>query len=300
MWDLPRPGIKPVSPALAGGLFYHWATREPHIPHLDFCMLLFVLLFVVVVCCACAHFLQIFNITETWYVSTPSECSRHWAEIICLHACLAPEPGCLWKAESRGLAHVCIFISSTWLHIHCTCTDRITSSHRRKYSKFLGRALWPPDFLEGPQDEKESSLSLSMLNSCHINSFLHWDIQIPHKRFATGPCEAPRRKRQCAFILIYLPQNLLVKWVFHGNTRETLFYTHSIQTESHSALGSTLRIEQGLWSFIKLTKASQLTFPAPTGPTTANSSPGLTVKERSCRVGVSDAYKLKFIKRYPF
>ena len=166
--------------------------------------------------------------------------------------------------------------------------------------KVSGKSFMTSRLPGGATDEKESSLSLSILNSCHINNFLHWDIQIPHKQFTTGPCEASRRKRQYAFILIYLPQNLLVKWVFHGNTRETLFHTHSIQTESHSALGSTLRIQQGLWSCIKLTKASQLTFPAPTGPTTANSSPGLTVKERSCRVGVSDAYKLKFIKMYPF
>ena len=27
MWDLPRPGIKPVSPALAG-ILNHWITRE--------------------------------------------------------------------------------------------------------------------------------------------------------------------------------------------------------------------------------------------------------------------------------
>ena len=26
--DLPDPGIEPVSPALEGGFFYHWATRE--------------------------------------------------------------------------------------------------------------------------------------------------------------------------------------------------------------------------------------------------------------------------------
>ena len=28
MWDLPGPGLEPVSPALAGGLFNHCATRE--------------------------------------------------------------------------------------------------------------------------------------------------------------------------------------------------------------------------------------------------------------------------------
>ena len=28
MWDLPGPGTEPLSPELAGGFFYHWATRE--------------------------------------------------------------------------------------------------------------------------------------------------------------------------------------------------------------------------------------------------------------------------------
>ena len=28
MWGFPRPGIEPVSPALAGGFFTIWATRE--------------------------------------------------------------------------------------------------------------------------------------------------------------------------------------------------------------------------------------------------------------------------------
>ena len=31
MWDLPRPGIEPMSPALAGGFFNHWTTREDHL-----------------------------------------------------------------------------------------------------------------------------------------------------------------------------------------------------------------------------------------------------------------------------
>ena len=70
-------------------------------------------------------------------VSTPSEHSPHWAEIICLCICLTPEPGCLWKAESQGLAHICTYVSGTWLHIHYTCTERIMSSHKRKCSKLL-------------------------------------------------------------------------------------------------------------------------------------------------------------------
>ena len=28
MWDLPGPGLEPVSPALAGGVYSHCATRE--------------------------------------------------------------------------------------------------------------------------------------------------------------------------------------------------------------------------------------------------------------------------------
>lgn len=32
-------------------------------------------------------------------MSTPSEHSPHWAEIVCLHICLAPEAACLWWAE---------------------------------------------------------------------------------------------------------------------------------------------------------------------------------------------------------
>ena len=128
MWDLPRPGIKPVSPALAGGLFYHWATREPHIPHLDFCMLLFVLLFVVVVCCACAHFLQIFNITQMWYVSTPSECSRHWAEI--MSACLSrPRTWLPLKGrESGSCSRLYLYLQHVAAHsLHVHQPDHIKS-----------------------------------------------------------------------------------------------------------------------------------------------------------------------------
>ena len=32
--DLPNPGIEPVSPALAGGFFTHWAIRKAHFKHI--------------------------------------------------------------------------------------------------------------------------------------------------------------------------------------------------------------------------------------------------------------------------
>ena len=37
MWDLPRPGFEPVSPALAGGFVNHCATRE--VLFVDFLMM---------------------------------------------------------------------------------------------------------------------------------------------------------------------------------------------------------------------------------------------------------------------
>ena len=167
--------------------------------------------------------------------------------------------------------------------------------------KVSGKSFMTSRLPGGATDEKESSLSLSILNSCHINNFLHWDIQIPHKQFTTGPCEASRRKRQYAFILIYLPWNLLVKWVFHGTHLEKHCSRHTQFKLSHTRLWAPLwGLNRCCGVASSWQKASQLTFPAPTGPTTANSSPGLTVKERPCRVGVSDAYKLKFIKMYPF
>ena len=40
-WDLSGSGIKTVSPALAGGFFYHWATREAQLIILDLLRLTF-------------------------------------------------------------------------------------------------------------------------------------------------------------------------------------------------------------------------------------------------------------------
>ena len=134
-WELHRPGTEPVSPALAGDYFTTEPPGKPT-PHIRF------LNFVV----SDQGYVHLFFQSSTSHrcgvcVSTPSECSWHWAEIIWLHICLTPQPDCLWKAESQGLAHFCTFISSTWLHIHYTCTDGIMSSHRRKYSKLPGRAF---------------------------------------------------------------------------------------------------------------------------------------------------------------
>ena len=65
----------------------------------------------------------------------------HWAKIICLHICLTPDPVVSGWQSCQGLVHMCIFSSSTWLHIHYMCTERIKSSHVRKCSKLPGRAF---------------------------------------------------------------------------------------------------------------------------------------------------------------
>ena len=56
----------------------------------------------------------------------------------------------------------------------------------------------------GHCDKKKSPLSPSILNSCHIDNLLHWDVQTPHEQFPTMSHEASRRKTQCAFIPMYL------------------------------------------------------------------------------------------------
>ena len=89
--------------------------------------------------------------------------------------------------------------------------------------KVSGKSFMTSRLPGGSTDEKESSLSLSILNSCHINNFLHWDIQIPHKQFLTWQSEA-RRKRQYTFIQIYLAMKHSCKINVPWNTpRGTLF-----------------------------------------------------------------------------
>ena len=63
-------------------------------------------------------------------MSTPSEHSPHWAEIVCLHICLAPELACLWRAEvSRSGS--CLYLELYHMAAHSlTCvlvgTSKVT------------------------------------------------------------------------------------------------------------------------------------------------------------------------------
>ena len=172
------------------------------------------------------------------------------------------------------------------------CTDGTKSSHMKKCSELPGRAFTTSRLPGGVSVTKRSPHCLSILNSCHINNLLLWDVQTPYKQFLNMHREAPRRKTQCAFIQVYLPLNL-AKRMFHGTCLEK-------RCSRYTQLWAPLwGFNRGCGAASGWQKASQLTFPAPTGPTTANSSPALTVKERPCRVGVSDAWKLKFIEMYP-
>ena len=176
-------------------------------------------------------------------MSTPSEHAPHWAEIICLHICLTSESGCLSKAEASGLAHVCTLSSSTRLHIHLHVHWRDQVKSHEEMFRASGKSLhhlqtsW-----RGHCDKKKSPLSPSILNSYHINNFLHWNSQTPYKQFPTVQHETSRRKTQCVFIQTYLAMKPSWKLTFYGTHLEKHCSRHPIQTLSHSALGSTLRI----------------------------------------------------------
>ena len=151
-------------------------------------------------------------------MSTPSEHAPHWAEIICLHICLTSESGCLSKAEALGLAHVCTLSSTTWLHIHLhVYWWEQVKSHEEMLRASQKSFYHLQNSWRGHCDKKKPPLSLSNLNSCHIDNPLHWDIQIPHKQFLTWQSEA-KRKRQCTFIQIYLAMEHSCKMNVPWNT----------------------------------------------------------------------------------
>ena len=88
--------------------------------------------------------------------------------------------------------------------------------------------------------KKKSPLSHSVLNRCHINNFLPWDVQTSDKQLPTVQHEAPRRKTQCAFIQIYLPQNLLAKWMLQRIHLEKHCSRHTEFKLSHTQLWAPL------------------------------------------------------------
>ena len=144
--------------------------------------------------------------------------------------------------------------------------------------------------------KKKTSLSHSVLNSRQNNNFLHWHVKSLRSSFQMCNVKHQEGKR-CAFIQISLVTRTSWKTNVPWNTsgENTVLDTLNSKWSIHSS-GLNSEFNRGCGIASSWQKASQLTFPAPTGPTTANSSPGLTVKERPCRVGVSDAYKYKLRK----
>lgn len=152
-----------------------------------------------------------------------------------------------------------------------------------------------------PDKKRSHFLNHSSLNNCHLSNFLTEmaDFQIRSSQL----CHLNGQEEK---------HNVLYP--------DSLVHAISLQNE-HSMEHPLRKAIQGIpdphlcyiwlwaqpWDFnmgcgtaSSCPKTLQLTFPAPTGPTTANNSPGLTVKERSFRVGVSDACKQKFTKKCPF
>ena len=147
-------------------------------------------------------------------------------------------------------------------------------------------------------DKKKSPLSPSILNSCHINNLLHWDVQTPQEQFPTMSHEASRKKYNVHLSQCSWPWNLFAKLMFLE--KHFSRYTQFKLKLSHTQLWAPLwGLNRGCGIASGWQKASQLTVPAPTGPTTANSSPGLTVKERPWRVGGLWFLQIKVYKNVP-
>ena len=108
--------------------------------------------------------------------------------------------------------------------------------------RFLEEPAPPPDFLEGQLWQKEIPIVSIHSEELSHKLFPSLRCSMLDKLFSTGQCEAPRRKTECAFIQIYLPWNLLTKWMFHRTHLEKHCSRHIEFKLSHSALGSTLRI----------------------------------------------------------
>ena len=150
----------------------------------------------------------------------------------------------------------------------------------------------------GHCDKKKPPLSPSNLNSCHIDNLLHWDVQIPDTSSPLCNVKHQEGKYSVRLSRFMWPWNLLTKLIFHGTHLEKYHSRYSQFKLCHTQLWAWLwKFNKGSGVTSSWQKASQLTFPAPTGPTTAKSSPGLAIRKRSCRVGVPDAYKREFIKK---
>ena len=171
----------------------------------------------------------------------------------------------------------------------------------RKCSELLGRAF-PTSRLSGGAIVTKRSPHCLCLSWTAVTSIISFTET---SKFLTKVpnCNVKHQEGKHSVCLsrFIWPWNLLAKLTFYGTHLEKHCSRHTQFKPCHTQLWDPL------WEFNRSCsvasswqKASQLTFPAPTGPTTAKSSPGLAIRKRSCRVGVPDFYKLKFIKMWPF
>ena len=88
--------------------------------------------------------------------------------------------------------------------------------------------------------KKKSPLSHSVLNRCHINNVLHWDVQTSDKQFPTVQHETSRRKTQCVFIQTYLAMKPSWKLTFYGTHLEKHCSRHTQFKLCHTCLWALL------------------------------------------------------------
>ena len=68
--------------------------------------------------------------------------------------------------------------------------------------------------------KKKPPLSLSNLNSCHINNLLHWDVQIPDTSSQLCNIKHQEGKHSEHLSRFMWPRNLLKKLILHGTHLE--------------------------------------------------------------------------------
>ena len=136
---------------------------------------------------ACAHVLKISCNTQTWRVCVHTITALTTLGWNNLPAYLS-RPRTWLPLEGRGIWVLLTSVSlapamaAHSLHVHWR--DQVESHEEMlkasRKSHYNLQTSWRDHC-----DRKKSPLSPSIHNSCHINHFLHWDVQSPNKQFPT-------------------------------------------------------------------------------------------------------------------
>ena len=114
--ELPYPGTEPMSPALAGGILYHWATREAH-----GCVC--VCAYIYIYACAHTHMLKLikmYTLKIHLYLHSPklinplTVSQGVWGVCVCICLCVRV-CACTWEMPGLSLLYVHRAIGSLFL-----------------------------------------------------------------------------------------------------------------------------------------------------------------------------------------